>query len=96
MTHDLKIALAQLNPTVGDVAGNLAMLRKARASCGWRCTVPGTGGLPSNKKDRAAVSLRESFAVCNAQSRASRSGIGQPRSAASIAGASKRASSNEP
>jgi NAD+ synthase len=32
MTHDLKIALAQLNPTVGDVAGNLAMLRKARAT----------------------------------------------------------------
>ena len=32
MTHELKIALAQLNPTVGDVAGNLAMLRKARAT----------------------------------------------------------------
>ncbi len=31
MTHELKIALAQLNPTVGDVAGNLAMLRRARA-----------------------------------------------------------------
>ena len=32
MTHELKIALAQLNPTVGDVAGNLAMLRHARAT----------------------------------------------------------------
>ena len=32
MTHELKIALAQLNPTVGDVAGNLAMLRQARAT----------------------------------------------------------------
>ena len=32
MTHELKIALAQLNPTVGDVAGNLALLRKARAT----------------------------------------------------------------
>ena len=32
MTHELKIALAQINPTVGDVAGNLALLRKARAT----------------------------------------------------------------
>src|SRR5262245_11395891 len=32
MTHELKIALAQLNPTVGDVAGNAALLRKARAT----------------------------------------------------------------
>src|SRR5262245_20143068 len=32
MTHELKIALAQLNPTVGDVAGNLALLRRARAT----------------------------------------------------------------
>src|SRR5262245_14247684 len=35
MTHaiinSLKIALAQLNPVVGDLAGNAAMLRKARA-----------------------------------------------------------------
>ncbi len=31
MTASLKIALAQLNPTVGDVAGNLAKARKARA-----------------------------------------------------------------
>ena len=31
MTHELKIALAQLNPIVGDVAGNLALLRRARA-----------------------------------------------------------------
>jgi NAD+ synthase len=32
MTHELKIALAQLNPTVGDIAGNVALLRKARAT----------------------------------------------------------------
>ena len=27
----LRIAIAQLNPTVGDVAGNLALARRARA-----------------------------------------------------------------
>ena len=32
MAETLKIALAQLNPTVGDIAGNLALLRKARAA----------------------------------------------------------------
>ena len=31
MTASLKIAFAQLNPTVGDIAGNLAKARKARA-----------------------------------------------------------------
>ena len=31
MVDSLKIALAQLNPTMGDIAGNLALLRKARA-----------------------------------------------------------------
>ena len=31
MTDRLAIALAQLNPTVGDIAGNAAMLRRARA-----------------------------------------------------------------
>ena len=31
MAETLKIALAQLNPTMGDIAGNLALLRKARA-----------------------------------------------------------------
>ena len=31
MTDSLKVALAQLNPTVGDVAGNLAKVRAARA-----------------------------------------------------------------
>lgn len=31
MPDTLKIALAQLNPTMGDIAGNLALLRKARA-----------------------------------------------------------------
>ncbi|MGE5767302.1 MAG: NAD+ synthase [Bacteroidota bacterium] len=30
MADTLKIALAQLNPTVGDIAGNLALLRRAR------------------------------------------------------------------
>src|SRR5690554_1227682 len=29
--NSLRIAVAQLNPTVGDIAGNLAMARKARA-----------------------------------------------------------------
>ncbi len=31
MTDSLSIALAQLNPTVGDIAGNVALLRRARA-----------------------------------------------------------------
>jgi NAD+ synthase len=31
MTTSLKIALAQLNPIVGDIAGNLAKARKTRA-----------------------------------------------------------------
>jgi len=31
MTDSLRIALAQLNPTVGDIAGNLALIRKRRA-----------------------------------------------------------------
>jgi NAD+ synthase len=31
MTDTLRIALAQLNPTVGDVAGNVALIRKRRA-----------------------------------------------------------------
>ena len=31
MADTLKIALAQLNPTMGDIAGNLALLRRARA-----------------------------------------------------------------
>jgi len=31
MTDTLKIAFAQLNPTLGDIAGNIAMARKARA-----------------------------------------------------------------
>ncbi|MEQ8356528.1 MAG: NAD+ synthase [Kiloniellaceae bacterium] len=32
MTDSLKIALAQCNPTMGDIAGNLALLRQARAA----------------------------------------------------------------
>ena len=31
MTDRLRLALAQLNPVVGDIAGNLAKLRAARA-----------------------------------------------------------------
>src|SRR5208282_2913459 len=31
MTDRLRIALAQLNPVMGDIAGNLAMARRARA-----------------------------------------------------------------
>ena len=31
MTDCLRVAIAQLNPTVGDLAGNLALVRKARA-----------------------------------------------------------------
>ena len=31
MTDSLKVGLAQLNPKVGDVAGNLAKVRVARA-----------------------------------------------------------------
>ncbi len=34
MTDSLSIALAQLNPTVGDIEGNLARLRQARAAAG--------------------------------------------------------------
>ncbi|MEQ9574803.1 MAG: nitrilase-related carbon-nitrogen hydrolase, partial [Rhodospirillales bacterium] len=31
MTDSLAIAIAQINPTVGDVAGNLALVQNARA-----------------------------------------------------------------
>ena len=31
MTDRLSIALAQINPTVGDLAGNAALIRKVRA-----------------------------------------------------------------
>mgnify|MGYP003336366646 FL=1 len=34
MTDTLKVGLAQLNPKVGDVAGNLAKVRAARAEAG--------------------------------------------------------------
>jgi NAD+ synthase len=33
MTDVLNIALAQLNPTVGDIQGNLARIRDARKAC---------------------------------------------------------------
>jgi len=36
MADALKIALAQCNPTMGDIAGNLALLRKARAEAAAR------------------------------------------------------------
>ncbi|MEZ5832324.1 MAG: hypothetical protein R3D05_14205 [Dongiaceae bacterium] len=32
MSHELRIALAQVNPMVGDVAGNLGLLRRTRAT----------------------------------------------------------------
>jgi NAD+ synthase len=34
MPDTLSMALAQLNPTVGDIAGNLSAIRAARAACG--------------------------------------------------------------
>ena len=34
MPETLTLALAQLNPTVGDIAGNLAAIRAARVACG--------------------------------------------------------------
>jgi NAD+ synthase len=39
MADRLTLALAQLNPTVGDVAGNLEKIRAARAACGPACDV---------------------------------------------------------
>jgi NAD+ synthase len=33
MTESLRIGIAQLNPTVGDVAGNVARIREAREAC---------------------------------------------------------------
>lgn len=36
MTERLRIAIAQLNPTMGDLAGNLALVRKARAEAAAR------------------------------------------------------------
>ncbi len=41
MTHELKIALAQLNPTVGDIAGNVALLRKRARDRGRQGRRPG-------------------------------------------------------
>src|SRR3954469_13255795 len=37
MPDTLTIGLAQLNPTVGDIPGNLARIRGARAACAGRC-----------------------------------------------------------
>ncbi len=36
MTDSLKIALAQINPTVGDIDGNLALIRRCRAEAAAR------------------------------------------------------------
>ncbi len=36
MTDSLKIALAQINPTVGDIEGNLALIRRRRAEAAAR------------------------------------------------------------
>ena len=37
MPDSFAIGLAQINPTVGDIAGNLAKIREARAAAGDRC-----------------------------------------------------------
>jgi NAD+ synthase len=37
MADSLRIGLAQINPTVGDIAGNLARIRDARVACGEGC-----------------------------------------------------------
>src|SRR5262245_12312883 len=37
MKDTLTLGLAQLNPTVGDIAGNLATLRKTHQACAGRC-----------------------------------------------------------
>src|SRR5262245_6973852 len=37
MSDSLVIGLAQINPSVGDVAGNLAKIREIRAACGPGC-----------------------------------------------------------
>src|SRR3954451_5296360 len=37
MPDTLTFALAQLNPTVGDIAGNLALIRAARSACASGC-----------------------------------------------------------
>src|SRR3954468_9876040 len=37
MTDSLRIGLAQLNPTVGDICGNLGRIRDARVACGEGC-----------------------------------------------------------
>ena len=44
MTQSLKVALAQLNPKVGDVAGNLAKVRAARAEASEAGRRPGADG----------------------------------------------------
>ena len=45
MTADLTIALAQLNPTVGDVTGNLALIRAARQKAAGVAEIVVTGEL---------------------------------------------------
>ena len=37
MADSLRIGLAQINPTVGDIAGNLGRIRDARSACGEGC-----------------------------------------------------------
>ena len=54
MTDSLKVALAQLNPKVGDVAGNLAKVRAARErgeEAGRRAGADGRAGpLPAIRR----------------------------------------------
>ena len=45
MTKELGIALAQINPTVGNVSGNLNLIRTARKEAGGACDILITGEL---------------------------------------------------
>jgi NAD+ synthase len=45
MSDSLRIALAQINPTVGDVTGNLEKIRAARAACRAQCDLMVCGEL---------------------------------------------------
>ena len=45
MTKELKIALAQINPTVGNIVGNLDLIRAARKECSEIADILITGEL---------------------------------------------------
>lgn len=75
MTADLKIALAQINPTMGDLDGNLALLREARAQaaalgadllvCPEMCLV----GYPPDDLVRKDALLRSTMTIATAFAR---------------------------